>query len=626
MAETKAKQKKGGSRQYEYQAEMKQLLQLIVHSLYTNQEIFLREVISNASDALNKVRFRLLTDKDNTLEPDAELGITISLDKENNTLSIEDNGIGMTEEELTSRLGTIASSGTLEFIKQLQESGEKVDSNMIGQFGVGFYSVFMVASEVTVDTRHAAADSKALKWVSTGEGTYSIEDSDRETRGTKITLKLKEEAKEYAEDYRIKHIVNTYSNFVDFPIKVNDEAVNTVEALWHKNKSDVKEEELNEFYKFISNDFVDPMGHLQLSIEGVVNFKALLFIPGKRPPQFFRSEEDRSLHLYSNKVFIQNDCKDLLPEYLSFLKGVVDTEDLPLNVSREVTQNSPVMTKIRTTLVGKVLSFLEDWAKKEPAKYETFTKEFGQVIKLGHQSDFSNKERITELMRFESTITEKEKFTSLANYVSRMGEEQKEIYYISGDNREALLRNPNLEYFRKNELEVLLLTDPVDVFVVPGMNEYDSKPIKSIEKADLNLDQEDKSGEEKLAENLSSSLIDVFKETLGDKVEDVIESQRLVDSPATLVAGKDALDPQMERMMKMMQQDFAGSKKIMEINTRHPLIKNLSRLNMGSSTDPMLRSCILQLFESSMLIDGELKDPADFVQRLTDIMEAATKG
>ncbi|MGH1366091.1 MAG: molecular chaperone HtpG [Calditrichia bacterium] len=626
MAETKAKKKKSSAKQFEYQAEMKQLLQLIVHSLYTNQEIFLREVISNASDALNKARFRLLTEKDNTLDADAELGIQISLDKENNTLSIEDNGIGMTEEELSSRLGTIASSGTLEFIKEMQKAEKKADSSMIGQFGVGFYSVFMVASEVTVDTRHAANDSKALRWISSGEGTYTIDESDRELRGTKITLKLKEEAKEYAEDYRIKHIVNTYSNFVDFPIKVNDEAVNTVQALWHKQKSDITDEELNEFYKFISNDFVDPMGHLQLSIEGVVNFKALLFFPAKRPPQFFRSEEERSLHLYSNKVFIQNDCKDLLPEYLSFLKGVVDTEDLPLNVSREVTQNSPVMTKISNILVGKILGFLEDWAKKEPAKYAEFTKEFGQVIKLGHQSDFANKDRITNLMRFETTITEDDKFTSLENYVSRMGEDQKEIYYISGENRSALLRNPNLEYFRKNELEVLLLTDPVDVFVVPGMNEYDGKPIKSIEKADLDLDEDDKSGEEKLAENLSSSLIDVFKETLGDKVEDVIESQRLVDSPATLVSGKDALDPQMERMMKMMQQEFAGSKKIMEINTRHPLIKNLSRLNMGSSTDPMLRNCILQLFESAMLIDGELKDTSDFVQRLTDFMEAATKG
>jgi len=626
MAETKAKKKKSSAKQFEYQAEMKQLLQLIVHSLYTNQEIFLREVISNASDALNKVRFRLLTEKDSTLDADAELGIQITLDKENNTLSIEDNGIGMTEEELTSRLGTIASSGTLEFIKEMQKAEKKADSSMIGQFGVGFYSVFMVASEVTVDTRHAANDSKALRWISSGEGTYTIDESDRELRGTKITLKLKEEAKEYAEDYRIKHIVNTYSNFVDFPIKVNDEAVNTVQALWHKQKSDITEEELKEFYKFISNDFVDPMDHLQLSIEGVVNFKALLFFPAKRPPQFFRSDEERSLHLYSNKVFIQNDCKDLLPEYLSFLKGVVDTEDLPLNVSREVTQNSPVMTKISNILVGKILGFLEDWAKKEPAKYEEFTKEFGQVIKLGHQSDFANKDRITNLMRFETTITEDDKFTSLENYVSRMGEDQKEIYYISGENRNALLRNPNLEYFRKNELEVLLLTDPVDVFVVPGMNEYDGKPIKSIEKADLDLNEDDKSGEEKLAENLSSSLIDIFKETLGDKVEDVIESQRLVDSPATLVAGKDALDPQMERMMKMMQQDLAGSKKIMEINTRHPLIKNLSRLNMGSSTDPMLRNCILQLFESAMLIDGELKDTSDFVQRLTDFMEAATKG
>lgn len=632
--ETKAKPKstakkaadgKSGVQQFEYQAELKQLLHLIIHSLYTHPEVFLRELISNASDALNKVRFRMLTDQ-KVLDADAKLNVKITLNSEDKSITIEDSGIGMTRDDLIRRIGTVASSGTLEFVQQLKaQKGQQIDANLIGQFGVGFYSVFMVTDEVTIETRHADADSRGYRWQSAGEGTYTIEEIDKPTRGTRIYFKLKEDAAEFAEELRIKNIINKYSNFVDFPILLNGQEVNRVEALWHKPKSELKEAQLNEFYKFVSNDYQDPMGHLHLSIEGSVNFKALLFIPQTAPPLHLRHEDDRTVHLYSNKIFIQDDCKDLLPEYLRFVKGVVDTEDLPLNVSREVTQSSPAMVKIRSTLTTKLLGLLEDWAKHDPAKYQRFYKTFAPLFKLGLNTDFSNRERLVELLRFESTVTEDGDATSLKNYVSRMNSEQKEIYYLSGEKRELLLRNPNLEYFRKKDIEVLLLTDPIDVFILPGIGQYQEKPLKSIDKADIDL-QRDGDETERLSENLSKSLIDVFKETLGERVENVQESKRLVDSPATLVVGESGMDAQMEKMMKMFQQDFAGSRRILEINTAHPLIKNLSRMNLADSTDPLLRKAILQVYEGALLMEGNLGSPSEFVQRMTELMVEATKG
>jgi molecular chaperone HtpG len=620
MAKAKPKQ----TEKYEFRAEMKQLLHLIVHSLYTHPEIFLRELISNASDALNKVRFQSLTDK-NIVDPEADLKITITLDEKKRQVTIEDSGIGMTRDELISEIGTVAHSGTLEFLQNLEKNKKAVDGNLIGQFGVGFYSVFMVAEEVTIETRHANPDSKGYRWTSSGEGTFTIEEIDRKERGTKIFFTLKEDSKEFTEEFRVKEIIKKYSNFVDFPIYLGKEQVNRVTALWQKPKNEQKKEELEEFYKFISNDFSPPLGHLHISIEGAVNFKALIFIPETAPPQFYQEELERTLHLYSNKIFIQDNAKELLPEYLRFLKGVVDTEDLPLNVSREWIQSSPVITKIKNTLVSKILSFLEDWTKTEPEKYRKFYKNFGPLFKTGVNTDFTNRDKLIDLLRFESTMTEADEYTSLKNYVSRMKENQKEIYYLSGENKAVLRRNPNLEYFRKNDFEVLLLSDPVDIFIIPSITEYDKKPLKSIEKADLDLQEDTQEKAEALSENLAKPLIDVFKETLGDKVEDVIESKRLVDSPATLVGGKDALDSSMERMMKYMNADYTGSKKILEINTRHPLIKNLSRMNMGDSKDPLLRKCILQLYEGALIINENLQSPSEFVQRMTEIMEKATE-
>ena len=619
------KKKADETQTYEFKAELKQLLHLIIHSLYTQPEIFLRELISNASDALNKVRFMQLTNQ-NILDPERELKIIIEVDPKKRTFSIEDTGIGMTREELIENIGTVAKSGTLQYLEQIQKEGKQIDADIIGQFGVGFYSVFMVTDEVTIETRHASPDSKAYLWKSDGKGKFSISEIIRPERGTRISFTLKEEYKDFAEEYYVKSIIQKYSNFINFPIYVGKERVNSIEALWRKPKDEIKEDELIEFYKFLTNDINPPLGHLHLSLEGSVNFKALLFVPSSTPYDIFYEIREKSLHLYANRVFVQDNATDLLPEYLRFIKGVVDTEDLPLNISRQVTQDSPVMAKIRNVLTTRILAMLEDWAKNDVSKYEKFYKNFGHIFKLGVTTDFANKDKIIKLLRFETTAKNKGELTSLDEYIARMPKDQKEIYYLTGENREIAERNPKLEYFRKHNLEVLLLVDPIDIFIIPTIYEYEKKKFQSIEKADLKLEKKAQSAEgEALEENLLKSLIAVFKETLGDKVEDVIVSNRLVDSPATLVVGKEGLEPQIEKFMKMMNQEVKPQKKILEINPAHPLIKNLSRLNLGNSHDPLLRQSILQIYESALLLDGNLENPTEFVARMVDILTTATK-
>ncbi len=606
--------------QFAYKAEMQQLLHLIIHSLYTHPEVFLRELISNSSDALNKVRFRSLTDTP-LVSAEAELSVRITTDKDNSKLIIEDSGCGMSREELIENLGTVAKSGTLEFLQKVREGKQSTEGDLIGQFGVGFYSVFMVTDEVIVETRSADPDEKAWKWTSGGEGTYTIEPSDKETRGTSITFVLREEHKEFAEDYRIQSIVKKYSNYVDFPIYVNDEKVNSVTALWHKKSADITEEELEEFYKFVTNDFDKPLGHIQLSLEGAVEFKALLFIPSVAPAQMFRDMEERSANLYANKVLIQQHCKDLLPEYLRFVRGVVDTPDLPLNVSREVTQNSPVMAKIRSVITGKVLGLLEDWAQNDTEKYNTFYKNFGMMLLLGINNDYANRERLIKLLRFSTSLTENDTRISLADYVGRMKTDQKEIYYISGDNRAQLLGSPNIEYFVKNSLEVLLLTDPVEVFTAPYIGEYEGKRLIAADKAEL--PNENDTTDENKAEN-ETSLLGMFKEILGDKVEDVRLSKRLVSSAVALVAGKQGLDPHMEKMMKMMDKDFAPTKKALEINPDHPLIHNLTTLAEKDKDNVLVKDAVQQLYDAALLLDGGLTNPTDFINRMTNFMAKAT--
>ena len=568
------------------------------------------------------MRFRTLTNSE-ICSPEAELAIRITTDKDNKRLIIEDTGCGMSREELIENLGTVAKSGTLEFLQSIRDNQQSAQGDLIGQFGVGFYSVFMVTDEVTVETRNADIDGKAWKWSSSGTGTYSIEPSDKEVRGTTISFTLRDDHKEFAEDYRIKSIIKKYSNYVDFPIYLNDEKVNSITALWHKKTADITEEELEEFYKFATNDFDKPLGHIHLSLEGAVEFKALLFIPSVAPMNMFRDLDERSAHLYANKVLIQQHCKDVLPEYLRFVRGVVDTPDLPLNVSREVTQNSPIMAKIRSVITGKVLSLLEDWAENDPQKYATFYKNFGMMLLLGINNDYANRERLIKLLRFSSTVTDGDTRLSLADYVGRMKTDQKEIYYVSGDNRAQVLGNPSIEYFVKNGYEVLLFTDPVEVFTAPYIGEFEGKRLVAADKAEL----PDTPSQEQTSEQSEStnSLIELFKSNLGDAIEDVRTSQRLVSSAVALVAGKQGLDPHMEKMMKMMDKDFTPTKKVLEINPNHQLISNLTALAQQNPNDTRISDAIKQLYDAALLMDGALTNPTDFINRMTNFMTKATQ-
>jgi len=607
---------------YEFKADMKQLLHIIIHSLYTHPEIFLRELISNASDALNKLRIFRLTNSD-IISPEEELKITIELDKDNKVFSIEDTGIGMTKDDLIYQLGTIASSGTLNFIQKLKEQKGQVDVNLIGQFGVGFYSVFMVTDEVTIETLYAEKGSTGWKWVSNGTEDFTISPSERTKRGTKISFKLKEEYKEFAEEWKIKDILNKYSNFVDFPIYIGNERVNKVEALWHKKKEEVSEEELFEFYKFIAGDYQQPLGDLFLNIEGNVNFKAILFIPQTQPNMLFGDSRDKTLHLYSNKVFIRDDDKEILPEYLRFVKGVVDSEDIPLNVSREVAQSSPAMAKIRNVLTTKILNLLEEWAENDKEKYYKFYKNFGSIFKTGINTDFTNKNRIIELLRFETSALPRGEMTSLKEYVSRMKADQTEIYYISGSHLDIVEKNPNLEYFKKNNIEVLFLTDTIDIFTIPYIREYEGKTLKSIEKADIKIEN-NAQNEVQISQEQKEKLIEKFKKVLGDKVENVVPSVRLVNSPVTLVVGEQGLDPQLEKMMQVIDKDFTVSKRILEINLLHPIINNLLQKLEGGNEE-IVEDAINQLYEGALLIEGYMKNPVDFVKRMNRFIEEATK-
>lgn len=612
--------------EFEYKAEMKQLLDLIVHSLYTHPEIYLRELISNASDALSKVRFNALTDQE-MLDKEVDLAIRITIDPKEMTFVIEDSGVGMTEEELIANLGTVAKSGTLGFMQSLKEQQKQLDGNLIGQFGVGFYSVFMVTEEVTVETRSSHPGSQGFRWRSGGQGTYTIEKIDKAERGTKISFKFKEESKEFAEEYRVEQIVKKYSNFVDFPIYLGEKQLNSITALWQRSKNELKDEEVNEFYKFIANDYQDPLDYLPVSVEGMVTFKALLFLPKEAPPEMLYRQGELENHgpqLYVKKVLIQNECRDLLPEYLRFIAGVVDTEDLSLNVSREVVQSSPVMAKIRQILTGKILGWFESLAKEQPEKFKTFYKAFGPIIKIGLNTDFTNRDKLIELLRFESTKTVDGEYVTLKEYSERMGADQKEIYYHSGTSKGQLLAHPNLEYFQEMGIEVLLLSDPVDVFVIPSIHEYDKKPLKSIEKADIDFSKKNKETPEPIAENLLSPVLQLFRETLGEGVEDVIESHRLVNSPVTLVSGKDGLDSQMEKMMKMMRSDMPAGKRILEVNTAHPIIRNLAGLISADPSNPLIVTAMKQLYEGALFLEGGLDSTTGFLSRMNELIEAAT--
>ena len=614
-----------GPVEYVFQAEMSQLLHLITHSLYSHREIFLRELISNASDALSKLHFEALTNP-SLLAEDGSLKIEITLDENTKTLTITDNGIGMDQEELIQNLGTIAKSGTASFVSQLT-GDKKKDLELIGRFGVGFYSVFMVADEVSVTTRSSKeAANKGFVWTSKGTGTYQIREVERQNRGTEIRFQFKEEAAEFASSWKIKEIIKKYSDFVSFPILFNSEAANQSQALWAKPKSDVTEEQYKEFFQYLSHSEAEPLAHLHLAAEAPVQFKSLLFVPTEPQSNFFQADDrDSKVNLYVKKVFIQSDCKDLLPAWLRFVVGVVDSEDLSLNVSREVTQKSGVMEKINSYLTKKLLGLFSDWATKEPEKYETFWKGFANYLKEGLHTDYANRDKLLELYRAASS-THPKGLVSLADYVGRMKPDQTEIYYVSGKNLAAIESSPNLEYFKKHQIEVLYLFEEIDEFVLSGVGVYQEKPLMGIDKAGLKIEtkeEEAKHQENDLQGEDKDLVIGLFKKVLGDRVADVIPSSRLVDSPATLVAPQSAMSPQIERMMKAFDKGFTGSKRVMEINLSNPLIQNLAKIVAKAPEDPILTDCVEQLFEGASLLEGNLEDPTQMVPRANRLMNTA---
>ncbi|MBI5807699.1 MAG: molecular chaperone HtpG [Ignavibacteriales bacterium] len=627
MSETKQAKK------YEFKAEIKKLLDILVHSLYTSREIFLRELISNASDALDKLRFEQ-TKGTEILDKDLPLEIRITFDEKKKILNIKDTGIGMSRDEVISNIGTIAKSGTEEFAKILSEAKGDI-GNIIGKFGVGFYSVFMVAKEVVIKTKSYKIDEPAVEWKSDGLGDYEISDLDEKIeRGTIITVYLKDDAEEFAQKWKLENVIKKHSNFIAFPIYLENEKVNTVTAIWREPKSSIKKEQYDEFYKFLTYDTEPPMDVIHKSVDAPIQFNALLFIPKKSNDLFFYDRENYGLDLYVRRVLIQHKNKDLLPEYLSFVKGVVDSEDLPLNISRETLQENVIFTKIASSVTSNVLSYLQEKAKNDKEGYNEFWREHGKIFKLGYM-DFANHEKYVELIRFNSSKCNDEKeLISFNEYVERMKEGQKEIYYIVGSNRDSLLTDPHLEIFKNKGLEVLFLYDPVDEFVIQAIRKYKDYEIKSVTNIDLKKINEFKDVEEKKneVEPLSKddqkhfySLLSKMKSILGDRVEDVVESKRLVDSASCLVSKDETISSQMKKILKMTKQDFSIDKKIMEVNPNHKLIRNLVKVFKKNSLDDFISLVTEQLYDAALLQEGNLEDPHKLIERLNKTLEQSSE-
>ncbi|QBJ78706.1 molecular chaperone HtpG [Aquitalea sp. USM4] len=619
-----------------FQTEVKQLLHLMIHSLYSNKEIFLRELISNASDAADKLRFEGLA-KPELFENDAELKIIVSFDKEARTITISDNGIGMSRDEVIANIGTIAKSGTKAFFEQLSGDSKK-DANLIGQFGVGFYSAFIVADKVSLTTRRAgAAASEGVRWESQGEGEYTLEQVEKAGRGTDIVLHLKEGEDELLADWALKRIVRTYSDHISIPILMKKgnsygengeviesdelEAVNAASALWTRSKSEISDEQYIEFYKHVAHDFTDPLAWSHARVEGRQEYTELLYIPSRAPFDMWDRERKQGIKLYVRRVFIMEDSDKLMPQYLRFVRGVIDSNDLPLNVSREILQESKDIDAIRAGCVKKVLGLLEDLASNQPEKYAAFWKEFGQVLKEGVGEDHANKERIAKLLRFASSTVESDEPTvSLSDYIGRMKEGQDKIYYITADTLAAARNSPHLEVFKKKGVEVLLLTDRVDEWVVGSLFEFDGKSLQSVAKGQLDLggleDEADKEAQ-KQAEEAAKPLVEKVQNALGDKVKEVRATVRLTDSPACLVAGEHDMSAHLERMLKAAGQKVEASKPTLEINPEHVLVKRLAEESDAGRAADLAQV----LYDQALLAEGgKLEDPATFVKRINKLL------
>ena len=576
---------------FEFKAEIQQLLNILVHSLYTERDIFLRELISNASDALSRVQFEMLTNRD-VLDPDAELKITIECDTDARTLTIRDTGIGMTRDEIVENLGTIAHSGAAEFLKKLQ--AEQKPADVIGQFGVGFYSVYMVADKVAVTSRSYRPDAQAVHWTSKGDNTYTLADAEKIDRGTEIVVHLKEDAGDYAQDWKIEQIVKKHSDFVSFPVYVKDRAVNQQTALWRQSPREVTDEQYDNFYRQLTLDFEAPLRHIHFVADVPVDVHAVLFIPAKRERGMFSLRKDDGLKLYSRKILIQEYFKDLLPPYFRFVQGVVDSEDLPLNVSRESIQNNRAMAKLKSTLTHKIIGELAELGEKDAAKYAQFWKEFGLYIKEGVATDEAQQADLAKLLRFKTSRSGDE-WVSLPAYVQRMPADQQAIYYILGDDLASIARSPHLDYFRKHELEVLYLTDPLDSFMVVTLKEFEGKKLQNVDDAALELPPSaDQPIESRVADDDYAQLVARIKTVLGDKITDVRESQVLTDSPCRLVSPEEAAERDMQRVKRLLGQDYEIPKKIMEINRGHQLMADLAALAHSGRNDALLDASIQQ--------------------------------
>lgn len=621
------------STKYEFKAEVKKLLDILVHSLYTSREIFLRELISNASDALDKIRFESNRGTE-IIDNDLPLEIKIEFDEKKKIITVSDTGIGMTRDEVITNIGTIAKSGTEEFVKLVSEAKDYAN-NIIGKFGVGFYSVFMVAKEVVIKTRSYKKDEPAIEWKSDGLGDYEISEiSNGLKRGTEIEIHLKDDAAEFAEKWRLEQIIKKHSSFISFPIFFGKEKVNTITALWREPKSAVTKEQYKEFYKFLTYDNEEPLDIIHKSVDAPIQFNALLFIPSKSFEYFWMDRENYGLDLYVRRVLIQHKNKDLLPEYLSLVKGVVDSEDLPLNISRETLQENVIFTKISSSVTTTVLTYLLDKAKNDKEGYEKFWKEHSRILKLGY-SDFVNHDKYIELLRYNSSsCNDSNELISLADYVSRLKEDQKEIFYLSGPNREAILSDPHLEIIKKKGLEVLFMYDPIDEFIVSSIRKYKDYEFKSVLNVDLKKLEKIKDVEEesKKFDELSrddekhlSSLLSQMKLILGDKVVDVRLSKRLVDSAACLVSEGDEMSAAMQKILKMTNQNVGSQKRIMEVNQNHSLVRNLLKVYKTNVDDDFIKQVTNQLYESSLLQEGNLDDPHELVKRINKLLEQSSE-
>ncbi len=623
----------------EFQTEARQILHLMTHSLYSNKEIFLRELISNASDACDKLRFEALAD-DSLYDGDGELSIHVGYDEEAKTITISDNGIGMSRQEVIDNVGTIASSGTKKFLEAMSGDQAK-DAQMIGQFGVGFYSSFIVADKVTLETRRAgAAADEAVRWESDGEGSFSLENIEKESRGTTVTLHLKEGETEFASPYRLKSIIKQYSDHISIPVMMTEEEldeegkpkkdddgnvvtkeerVNSAAALWARDKSDISDEDYKEFYKHISMDFTDPLTWIHSKVEGNQSYTSLLYIPTNPPFDLFDRDHKRGIKLYVKRIFIMDEAEQLMPNYLRFVKGVIDSDDLPLNVSREILQQNKVIDRIRGASVKKVLGMLESIKKNDAEKYATFWKSFGQVLKEGPIEDMANKERIAKLLLFASTHNDDDaQNVTLEDYVSRMQEGQDKIYYIVADNYTAAKNSPHLEVFRKKGIEVLLLSDRVDEWLVSHLDEFDGKKLQSVARGTLDIDEEEDKKALEEAEKTFNSVIEHAAKVLGDKVKEVRISKRLTDSPSCLVLEEHDMSVQMQQIMEAAGQYVPKAAPILELNPDHSLVKKLNDI----TDDDVFEDYTHLLFEQAQLAAGApLEDAAGFVKRVNKLLD-----